>query len=477
MARYDAVVIGAGPAGLSAAGLLAAKGAKTLLVDEHAAPGGQIYRAIEGASAAQLRALGPDYARGAETVRRFRASGAEYWPGATLWHATPNRELWISRDGASEVVTAELVILATGAQERPVPLPGWTLPGVMTCGALQILLKSGGLLAEGAVLAGSGPLLYLIAAQAIAAGTKPAAIVDTTPRGAVCRGLSHLGAALASGPGRATLWKGLMLQATIRSSGVAWHRACTDLAIEGTERAEAIRFLSRGRRMRIAARVIALHEGVIPSQQISRGLGLAHVWDAAQAAFRPVVDEWGRSSVADILVAGDGVGIFGAVAAEHAGRIAAAEALRRLGRIDEPARNALAEADRTALAAQRAIRPMLEAMYPPPAAVLCPADEVVVCRCENITAGEVRGAVAQGCLGPNQVKAFLRSGMGPCQGRMCGPSVAQIVAQKRGVGMDEVGYFRIRPPFKPVSVAELAGTVAPEDAERGASTGAPEAVW
>jgi bacterioferritin-associated ferredoxin len=346
----------------------------------------------------------------------------------------------------------------------------------MTCGALQILLKNGGLLAEGAVLAGSGPLLYLIAAQAIAAGARPAAIVDTTPPGAAWRGFAHLGAALVRGAACATLWKGVMLQAAIRASGVAWYRGCRDLAIEGAEHAEAIRFVSRGQRMRLSARVIALHEGVIPTQQVSRLLDLDHAWDEGQACFRPVTDEWGASSLAGVLVAGDGAGIFGAVAALHAGRIAAAEGLHRLGRIDEPTRNALAEPDRAGLRAQRAVRPMLEAMYPPPEAVMSPADAVVVCRCENITAGEVRAAVAQGCLGPNQVKAFLRSGMGPCQGRMCGPGVAQIVARARGVAMDEVGYFRIRPPLKPVSVAELASVAAPGEGA-GPEGGAPEAAW
>ncbi len=457
MTQFDAVVIGGGPAGLSAAALLAARGAATLLLDEHEAPGGQIYRGIERATPGQLAALGPDYAAGAALVRRFRASGATYWPGAAAWHLTPDRHVWVSRGGHTDTVSAPVLVLATGAQERPVPLPGWTLPGVMTCGALQILLKSGGVVAEGAVLAGSGPLLYLIAAQAIAAGARPAAVVDTTRCGAACRGLRHLGAALASRPGRASLGKGIMMQAAIRAAGVPWYHGCTDLVIEGAAQVEALSFTTHGRRLRLPARVVALHEGVIPAQQLTRELGLEHAWDPVQACFRPVVDGWGNSSAEGILVAGDGAGIAGALAAGHAGRIAAAAALCRLGRIDAAARDALAVPDRRGLAAQRAIRPMLDAMYPPPAWALTPPDEVVVCRCESITAGEVRAAVAQGCLGPNQVKAFLRSGMGPCQGRMCGPVVAQIIAAARGVAPGEVGYMHVRPPLKPISVGELAG--------------------
>jgi NADPH-dependent 2,4-dienoyl-CoA reductase/sulfur reductase-like enzyme len=172
---------------------------------------------------------------------------------------------------------------------------------------------------------------------------------------------------------------------------------------------------------------------------------------------------WGNTSVAGILVAGDGGGIIGARAAEHAGRIAAAEALRQLGRLDEAARDRLAEPERTGLAAQLAVRPFLDACFAPPPWVLRPADDVMVCRCEAVRAGAVREVVAQGCLGPNQAKSFLRAGMGACQGRMCGPVVSELIAEARGVGLEEVGYYRIRPPLKPVTVGELAGvTLEPE---------------
>ena len=177
MARFDAVVIGGGPAGLSAASLLATQGARTVLLDEQAAPGGQIYRAIEGASPALRTLLGEDYTCGAWLVDRLRASGAEWRPGSAVWQVTPDREVWVSREGSSELLRADVVMVATGAIERPVPGPGWTLPGAMTCGAVQILLKTSGLVAEGAVLAGSGPLLYLVAAQCIAVGVNAGLVV------------------------------------------------------------------------------------------------------------------------------------------------------------------------------------------------------------------------------------------------------------------------------------------------------------
>lgn len=102
------------------------------------------------------------------------------------------------------------------------------------------------------------------------------------------------------------------------------------------------------------------------------------------------------------------------------------------------------------------IRPFLDTLYPPPPWLRDPRDETLVCRCEEVTAGELRRIAAQGCPGPNQAKAFTRCGMGPCQGRMCGLAVAEIFAKAHGVPVSEIGYFRVRPPLKPITVGELA---------------------
>ena len=463
--RWDAIIIGAGPAGLAAATLLGERQARVLLVDEQPAPGGQIYRQVErvaGERPGLLAVLGPDYGHGAELARRFRASGAHYRPQSTVWQVTPGREVWLSRDGRSERHEADTVLLATGAMERPVPVPGWTLPGVMTAGAVQILLKSAGLRAdEPLVLAGSGPLLYLLAQQCLAAGARLAALLDTASVENERAALAHLPAALLGG-GLGYLRKGLKLKAVIRKSGVPWFRGVEDIRIEGTDAVTGVAFRSRGRAGRIDARLVALHEGVIPAQQISRSVGLVHEWDAVARCFRPTLDAWGNGSVEGILVAGDGAGIGGARAAEHAGRLAGLEILRRLGRIDQATRDRQAAGDRRGFAAHLAVRPLLDRLFAPRAEILRPADSVTICRCEEITAGAVRTVVKQGCLGPNQAKSFLRCGMGPCQGRLCGPIVAEVIAGARDCPVDEVGYYRIRPPLKPITLGELADMDAAE---------------
>ena len=168
------------------------------------------------------------------------------------------------------------------------------------------------------------------------------------------------------------------------------------------------------------------------------------------------VDDWGGSEVPGIALAGDGGGIVGAKAAAAQGRIAALGALYRLGLLTAGQRDAAAAGPLRVLRRELAPRPFLDRLYRPDPAYLRPADETLVCRCEEVTAGQIRGYAALGCLGPNQAKAFGRSGMGPCQGRVCGLLVSELIAEARGVTPVEVGYYRIRAPIKPVTLGELA---------------------
>src|SRR5262249_7542492 len=171
----ELAIIGAGPAGMAAAVLAAELGLETVLIDEQPAPGGQIYRAIERAE--PDTPLGADDLAGRPLVAAVRASHVAYRPRTTSWHLEPEGALFLETGGRPETLTARRILLATGALERPVPIPGWTLPGVMTAGAAQILLKSSGLVPEGrVVLAGQGPLLYLVAAQLARARAAPLAL-------------------------------------------------------------------------------------------------------------------------------------------------------------------------------------------------------------------------------------------------------------------------------------------------------------
>ena len=460
--HVDVAVIGGGPAGLAAAAETARRGLSTVLIDEQPTLGGQVYRAIE-ANRTGGKTLDADYAAGGGLVDEFRSSGAAFIHEASVWLIEPDGTVGFSREGAATLIKAARVIVATGATERPMPFPGWTLPAVMTVGAAQILLKTSGLTPAGKVwIAGCGPLLRLYAVQALAAGGQIAGIIDTTPSANRLTALRHLPRALR---GAGDLRKGLAWAQTIRQAGVAWISGAQNLRAETDKdgRLASLSFDADGTHRRVAADTLLIHNGVVPNVQITRALGIDHDWDDAQRAFRPRRDDWGATSLPAIFVAGDGGGIIGAAASALSGRLAALEVARALGRLDAQSRDEVARPLRRALDRQLAIRPFLDALFAPAPEFLVPADETIVCRCEEVTAGALRHTVSLGCLGPNQLKSFTRCGMGPCQGRMCGLTAAEVIAAARGLPVAEIGYYRLRFPIKPLTLGELAAMHSPPE--------------
>ena len=311
-AAYDVVVIGAGPAGLAAATVAGRHALSTVLFDEQAQPGGQIYRALQTSPATRAAILGDDYVRGAVRIDAFRQSGATYVPDATVW-ATRNRDDGMLEVGVSYGVPAarnvrsvatRALIIATGALERPFPIPGWTLPGVMSAGAAQVLLKTSGIVASvRVVLAGSGPLLWLTAAQYLDAGVEIDALLDTTPRGRRWRALPDAwDFARSSYFGRG----GALLRAVRKRLRVVNH--VTALAACGQTRLESVQFDAAGGTQALSADLLLLHQGVVPDINLGSAMGCAHRWNDAQLCFQPVVDAWGGSTLPGVFFAGDAAG-------------------------------------------------------------------------------------------------------------------------------------------------------------------------
>ncbi len=457
----DIAIIGTGPAGMAAARGAAAHGAHVTIVDEQAEPGGQIYKAIETVRRtrpADLTFLGKAYADGAAAVDAFRAVPTDYRASATVWHIGQTergcRDVIYSAGGRAFRLSARYLVIATGALERPVPVPGWTLPGVLSAGAVQSALKSSGVYPSGRfVLAGSGPLMLQLAAQLVAARIPVSAIVDTAPPGGLSRTIWHLPRALLAPD---YLCKGWVLLRAVRRSGVPVYHGASHLAVTGRNQATGVAFQAQGRAWRLEADVVALHEGVIPNTQLTRLIGSAHQWDHRQRAFRPVTGQWGETSFPDVHVAGDGGGIAGAAAAERSGLIVGTRLAQLLGLIGESERDLTVEELRLRRLADLNIRPFLDSLYPAPDWGGMIGDDVVVCRCEEITARQIRAAVTEGASGPNQVKAFLRCGMGPCQGRMCASTVTDVISAAGNRSPATVGSYHVRPPIKPVSLGEVA---------------------
>ena len=463
----DVTILGAGPAGLSLAIMLAEAGIAVRIIDESFAPGGQVFRCTERNVDRPhlIDWLGKDYTEGRELIARARAAGGITWyMDTTVWDIRPEADhcdLGVLCDGKTEVMRSRIVVLATGAMERPTPFSGWTLPGVLSIGAAQTLLKDGSLLPEdGVVLAGQGPLLYLFAAQILNAGVVPGQVLDMSQKWATPGNQLALARAALNAP--SMIAKGLRLRNRIAAAGVPHLYGVDGIAAMGGKRVERVSYRHNGAWYEARTSLLLVHDGVVPNNHVSRAAGCAHGWSDARSAWEPKLDRDGKSDWNALWILGDGARVMGADAAIVSGRVMARAIARTLGW--PPLDDVLnARADRRALSRLVRLRDFLDRQYPPARAFTDPADDTTVCRCEAITAGEIRALAASGCMGPNQLRAFCRAGMGPCMGRQCGTAISRIMAKTAGQSIGETGSFTVRVPLKPVTIGDLASLGAPSE--------------
>ncbi len=450
---YDCVIAGAGPAGMSAAVTLNEYGVASLVLDRGVRAGGQIFRSAAQSPLPDARVLGPDYTSGADLIAAYEKSGSQHISGADVWHIGPDSKVLFSKDGETCQAEAREVLLCPGAMERPMPIPGWTLPGVMTAGAAQVMLKSDAMVAEGAVFAGSGPLLYLIVAQYLRLGVKVRALVDTTPRDNYMQAAPMIIGAL-SAP--SMLQKGLLLLNEIRRAGVPVYRNINQLEVIGETRAEGLRIQTPKGAVDLETDTVFLHHGVMPNANMTRALGLEHIWNEEQLTWHVKCNRFGQTSMSHVSVAGDGAGITGADGAQCEGRLAALNILKRLGCLSLQERDRLAAPDLKTLRKLAKFRGFIDRLYRPLKSLRVPqVENTLVCRCEERSLADLRDGFETGAKDPNALKGLTRCGMGPCQGRQCGPMVSQLLSDWRQEPIEDVGYYRLRSPQRLLSLEEF----------------------
>jgi D-hydroxyproline dehydrogenase subunit alpha len=423
-------VIGAGPAGLAAAQAVAADGGSALVVDRASRPGGQIGRQPEtgewhGRLAELLTAIGADH----------RVTTMTETSVVAVLQVDGGFQLVLERAGEVSVATAGAVVLATGAREVVTPFPGWLLPGVVTAGALQSLLKRDGALPWRRIgLAGSGPLPLAVGREMRANGVAPVFHVES-------RALSGLVPAtlglLARHPAKA-------VELARLGRGVPRRFGWRVLDAMGEGRVERVRLAAGNRRLEYEVEALAVGNGLVPDLTLARQLGcVTHPMGGV------VADAGGSTSVAGVFAAGEVTGVGGADKGLAEGDAAGASAqshIRREGR--RPSRAQAWRVRRWRRFARR-----LDDLFPLGSEwVANTAEETVLCRCEEVTLATVKGAIEAGAHGPRSVKGVTRAGMGYCQGRTCGPLVLSVLAS---MGVSTDGDLESRPLAAPVTLGAL----------------------
>ena len=425
MSEYELAVIGAGPAGLAAALTAADLGVRVVLLDSAPEAGGQFYRQtapeLHVRRPQRLYHAWPTWEQLRDRLAAHRSSGRiTFLTDRHIWHVEPGfaiHALIGPEQQTAEAVTADALVLATGGYERVLPFPGWTLPGVLTAGGAQAILKAGLVLpGRRAVVAGTGPLLLPVAASLAAAGAQVAGLYDSADP----RALAGHAAALARNAGK--LVEGAGYAAHLARHRVRVRFRHTIVRAYGRDRLEAVTITGPdGGERRVECDTLAVSHGMLPHTEIAQTLG-ARLTDAGAVA----VDDEQRTGIANLWAAGEATGIGGAALALAEGEIAgrSVAAILRGTRSESTAARGTART-RSRL---RAFADVIEAVYAaPPASAWASRvdDETVLCRCEEVTAGAVREAVSElGATDLRTVKLLTRAGMGWCQGRICAAGVA-----------------------------------------------------
>ncbi len=440
----DLLVIGAGPGGLSAAIAAARAGLEVIVLDEREDAGGQYFKPRSHG----FRGRYPrdrQHRAGDALRKEFRSSGAHLHHGESVWFARRLSDTFVARSIAHHRSTefrARATIVATGAMERPAYVPGWSLPGVMTIGAVQTLARRYGVPPTGRVLiAGNGPLGLQLACELLDLGANVVGIAERAP----FRPLD-LARAAAADPGLAAAGAGYLARLAAKRVPMLWGWSVEQLEGDGAVSAAVLRHIDRVQRL--AADTVCLGDGFQPQMDLARLLGVPV--EITPAGPQPKRESDGSTPVPGVWLVGDAGGLGGAQVAMYQGDLAGRAAACHLGA--EP--DGTAATTRRRLARARRFQAALWRAYaatPRPA----PDGQTLICRCENVTAAQIDQAIEAGASDPGAVKRATRCAMGRCQGRVCTPGLHAILA-RCGHPVAAETLFAPQVPARPVPVSAIA---------------------
>ncbi len=439
-------VVGGGPAGLAAASEAARVGLTVHLYDERPALGGPVY-----GGAAESGLLAELHGAGSRIVLHQRA---------TVWGIFEQRTLAVWEQDRAESVRAEVIVLAPGAHTRCVPIPGWTLPGVTSAETIWALVETRTLPPGQRVLvAGTGPLLPVVASRLVRAGAEVVAVLDAVSSPRVRRALPPPWGQWALAGDATVDWR------TLRDAHVALVGSRTVARVVGDEAVrEAVTVALddawrplRGSEESIEVGAVCLVWGSVPSTHLTQLCGAEHRYAAERGGWVPAVSAEMETTVPGVFSVGDGAGIGGAAVAALEGRVAGLAAAARLGVLSPSAARSHLRPHQAALTRLRKSQEMLGRLTAARvglAELITP--DTVICPCERITGARIDQAVDEGAGDFGQLKRMTRAGMGQCQGRMCSPGLATMLAQRRGIPLEAIAPPSIRPPVTPIPVHVLA---------------------
>ena len=465
--KVDLVVLGAGPAGVAAANVASKEGAEVVIIDENSSAGGQIYRAPPNEFQPQNSFKSDEFREGEKQRNILENSNLTALFKHRVWSVSS--DLVVSTVGPNGLSSwhARSLIIANGALERIIPFPGWTIPGVIGLAGSTILLKSQYVLpGQSTVVAGCGPLLIAVANGIIKSGGKVSAIIDLNSKSDWIKAFPRL----FSRPDQ--LFKGMSWFANIMKAGIklyGGHAVTNTKQVDNVLRISIAPINSAGsildskNQKIVEGDCLAIGHGLFPSTEITRLLKAKHIYDPLKGGWVPLIDDDFRSSIPGVYIAGDATGISGAFSAVQKGRIAGMAAVRDLNVMSSQKYKAKIKSELIILKKNENFgKAAVRLMKFRPELIQTITSETIVCRCEDVFRSEIDEAIESGARDLNQLKAWTRCGMGPCQGRTCSEAIEAILASKVG-SRELAGQWTGRTPLRPVPIEQIIGKYTYED--------------